>query len=59
MLFVLSSLLASLATTLTAFVAARIVGGLAVGAAILIAPVYIAEIAPASSAADWCRSTSS
>ena len=30
-----------------AFVAARIVGGLAVGAAILIAPVYIAEIAPA------------
>jgi MFS transporter, SP family, arabinose:H+ symporter len=47
MLFVLSALLASLATTFTAFVAARIVGGLAVGAAILIAPVYIAEIAPA------------
>jgi len=46
-LFVLSASLASLATTLTAFVAARIVGGLAVGAAILIAPVYIAEIAPA------------
>jgi MFS transporter, SP family, arabinose:H+ symporter len=46
-LFVLSASLASLATTLAAFVAARIVGGLAVGAAILIAPVYIAEIAPA------------
>jgi sugar porter (SP) family MFS transporter len=46
-LFVLSASLASLATTLTAFVCARIVGGLAVGAAILIAPVYIAEIAPA------------
>lgn len=46
-LFVLSASLASLATTLTAFVIARIVGGLAVGAAILIAPVYIAEIAPA------------
>jgi sugar porter (SP) family MFS transporter len=46
-LFVLSALLASLATTLAAFVSARIVGGLAVGAAILIAPVYIAEIAPA------------
>ena len=46
-LFVLSASLAALATTLTAFVAARIVGGLAVGAAILIAPVYIAEIAPA------------
>ena len=47
-LFVVSALLASLATTLATFVAARIVGGLAVGAAILIAPVYIAEIAPAS-----------
>ena len=46
-LFVLSALLAALATTLTMFVTARIVGGLAVGAAILIAPVYIAEIAPA------------
>jgi MFS transporter, SP family, arabinose:H+ symporter len=46
-LFVMSALLASLATTFGTFVAARIVGGLAVGAAILIAPVYIAEIAPA------------
>jgi sugar porter (SP) family MFS transporter len=46
-LFVVSASLAALATTLTAFVIARIVGGLAVGAAILIAPVYIAEIAPA------------
>lgn len=47
LLFVLSSLLAALATSFAAFVTARIVGGLAVGAAILIAPVYIAEIAPA------------
>jgi MFS transporter, SP family, arabinose:H+ symporter len=47
-LFVLSASLAALATTLAAFVVARIVGGLAVGAAILIAPVYIAEIAPAN-----------
>jgi sugar porter (SP) family MFS transporter len=47
-LFVVSALLASLATTFATFVAARIVGGLAVGAAILIAPVYIAEIAPAA-----------
>jgi sugar porter (SP) family MFS transporter len=47
-LFVVSALLASLATTFATFVAARIVGGLAVGAAILIAPVYIAEIAPAN-----------
>lgn len=48
LLFVLSSLLAASATTFTSFVAARIVGGLAVGGAILIAPVYIAEIAPAN-----------
>jgi sugar porter (SP) family MFS transporter len=47
LLFIASALLASLATSLAAFVTARIVGGLAVGAAILIAPVYIAEIAPA------------
>src|SRR5688572_7438398 len=47
LLFVLSSLLAASATTFPSFVAARIVGGLAVGGAILIAPMYIAEIAPA------------
>lgn len=47
LLFVFSSLLAASATTFASFVAARIVGGLAVGGAILIAPVYIAEIAPA------------
>ncbi|HKS55719.1 MAG TPA: sugar porter family MFS transporter [Steroidobacteraceae bacterium] len=46
-LFLVSATLASLATTLAAFITARVVGGLAVGAAILIAPVYIAEIAPA------------
>ena len=47
LLFVLSSLLAASATSFASFVAARIVGGLAVGGAILIAPMYIAEIAPA------------
>jgi len=47
LLFVLSSLLAATATSFPSFVVARIVGGLAVGGAILIAPVYIAEIAPA------------
>ncbi|HEY4368896.1 MAG TPA: sugar porter family MFS transporter [Steroidobacteraceae bacterium] len=48
LLFMCSSLLAASATTFSGFVTARICGGLAVGAAILIAPVYIAEIAPAS-----------
>jgi SP family arabinose:H+ symporter-like MFS transporter len=47
LLFVASSLLSATATSFTGFVSARIVGGLAVGSAILIAPVYIAEIAPA------------
>jgi SP family arabinose:H+ symporter-like MFS transporter len=47
LMFVMSSLLAASATSFPSFVAARIVGGLAVGGAILIAPVYIAEIAPA------------
>jgi MFS transporter, SP family, arabinose:H+ symporter len=46
-LFLASSLTAALATRFPVFVAARICGGLAVGAAILTAPVYIAEIAPA------------
>ncbi|HWJ34193.1 MAG TPA: sugar porter family MFS transporter [Steroidobacteraceae bacterium] len=48
-LFLASSLTAALSTSFTVFVAARICGGLGVGAAILTAPVYIAEIAPAQS----------
>jgi sugar porter (SP) family MFS transporter len=48
-LFFASSLTAALATSFSVFIAARIVGGLSVGAAILTAPVYIAEIAPAKS----------
>jgi MFS transporter, SP family, arabinose:H+ symporter len=47
LLFFASSLTAALSTSFTVFVAARICGGLAVGAAILTAPMYIAEIAPA------------
>jgi sugar porter (SP) family MFS transporter len=48
-LFLASSLTAALATSFPLFIAARIMGGLSVGAAILIAPLYIAEIAPARS----------
>jgi MFS transporter, SP family, arabinose:H+ symporter len=47
--FLASSLTAALATRFPVFVVARICGGLAVGAAILTAPVYIAEISPARS----------
>lgn len=46
-LFVGTALLSALTTHFAVFVAARILGGVAVGGAILIAPVYIAEIAPA------------
>jgi len=46
-LFFGSSLLAASAHSYPAFIIARILGGLAVGAAILAAPMYIAEIAPA------------
>ncbi|HWM69679.1 MAG TPA: sugar porter family MFS transporter [Steroidobacteraceae bacterium] len=46
-LFFASSLAAALSTSFTLFVAARICGGLAVGTALLTAPMYIAEIAPA------------
>src|ERR1700686_3561510 len=49
LLFLVSSLTAAFSTRFAVFVAARICGGLAVGAAILTAPVYIAEIAPARS----------
>jgi MFS transporter, SP family, arabinose:H+ symporter len=46
-LFFGSSLLAAAAHAYPTFILARILGGLAVGAAILTAPMYIAEIAPA------------
>ncbi|HEY0801810.1 MAG TPA: sugar porter family MFS transporter [Steroidobacteraceae bacterium] len=47
-LFLASSVSAALSTSFGVFVFARICGGLGVGAAILIAPMYIAEIAPAA-----------
>jgi len=46
-LFLASSLTAAFATSFAMFVAARICGGLGVGTALLTAPMYIAEIAPA------------
>ncbi len=41
-----SALLSALSTNFNLFVLSRVLGGIAVGGAILIAPVYIAEIAP-------------
>lgn len=46
LLFALSCLGSALAHTFVAFVGSRIVGGLSVGAASVLAPMYVAEIAP-------------
>ena len=46
-LFALSSFAAALPRTLAEFSAARFLGGIAIGAASLLAPLYIAEVAPA------------
>ncbi|WJG10132.1 sugar porter family MFS transporter [Aliiglaciecola sp. LCG003] len=47
LLFLLSAVLSALAPSFTILVIARMLGGLGVGAALIIAPMYIAEIAPA------------
>jgi len=47
LLFTISALGSALATDFQFFIIARIIGGVGVGGAILIAPIYIAEIAPA------------
>ena len=44
--FMVSALISAITTNYTIFVVSRILGGIAVGGAILIAPVYIAEISP-------------
>ena len=46
-LFALSAVASALASSFTALVIARMLGGLGVGAALIIAPMYIAEISPA------------
>ncbi len=48
-LFAISAIASALAPTFPLLVIARMVGGLGVGAALIIAPMYIAEIAPAES----------
>lgn len=48
LLFAVSAVASAMAPTFTALVSARIVGGLGVGMALIIAPMYIAEISPAA-----------
>jgi MFS family permease len=45
-LFTVSALWSALATEYFEFIIARIIGGVGIGGAILIAPIYIAEVAP-------------
>ena len=45
-LFTISATWSALSTSYTEFIIARIIGGIGIGGAILIAPIYIAEIAP-------------
>jgi len=47
-LFIISAFGSSLAQSLTVFIISRIIGGLAVGAASVLGPTYISEIAPAA-----------
>ncbi|MEM1091492.1 MAG: sugar porter family MFS transporter [Pseudomonadota bacterium] len=47
-LFLGSAIASALATSFLALVIARMIGGLGVGAALIIAPMYIAEISPAA-----------
>ncbi|RAV30671.1 arabinose-proton symporter [Sinomicrobium soli] len=47
-LFFVSALGSALATDLTTFVIARLVGGIGVGAASMLSPLYISEVAPAA-----------
>jgi MFS family permease len=46
LLFTVSGLWTALSTTYTTFIIARMIGGVGIGMAILIAPIYIAEVAP-------------
>jgi len=46
-LFFISSVAAALAGDLTQFILARLIGGLGIGAASMLSPLYISEIAPA------------
>lgn len=48
LLFTVSALLSATTGDFSVFVLSRILGGIAVGGAILIAPVYIAEISPSA-----------
>ncbi|HPR60018.1 MAG TPA: sugar porter family MFS transporter [Prolixibacteraceae bacterium] len=47
-LYAVSAILSAIAPTFTLLIIARMIGGLGVGASLIIAPMYIAEISPAN-----------
>ena len=57
-LFTVSAVGAAVPHSVSQFVIARLLGGLGVGMASMLSPLYIAEVAPARLAAAWFRSTS-
>ena len=48
LLFAITSVGTAAAPTFTAFIAARLMGGVAVGAVSVLSPIYVSEVAPAS-----------
>jgi len=48
LLFLVSAIASALAASFATLVAARMLGGLGVGAALIVAPMYISELAPAA-----------
>ena len=57
LLFASTSVAAGLAASFNGFVAARFLGGLAVGGVSLVSPMYVAEVAPPSIRGEWERCT--
>ena len=57
-LFFVSALGCAVPQNLVQFLVFRFIGGLAIGSASIVSPLYISEIAPPRSAAPWSRSTS-
>jgi SP family arabinose:H+ symporter-like MFS transporter len=53
-LFVVSAIASAIPQNLTQFVLARMLGGLGIGAASMISPLYISEVAPAESRGRLC-----
>lgn len=58
-LFFVSAIGSGLPFTVTDFIMWRVIGGIGIGVASIIAPIYIAETAPAHPAAAWVPCSSS